>query len=45
MLTLERKEGEIISITHGRETLEVSVALIRNNKVKLRFKGPESFEV
>ena len=45
MLTLERKESEIITISHGEELLEVKVSLLRNNKVKLSFDGPESFEV
>ena len=45
MLTLERKEGEIIIINHGGETLEVSVSMIRNNKVKLSFDGADSFEI
>lgn len=45
MLTLERREDEVISITHGGETLDVKVSLIRGNKVKLSFDGPESFEI
>ncbi|MFK5892316.1 MAG: carbon storage regulator [Pseudomonadota bacterium] len=45
MLTLERKEGEVINITHNGETLDVHVSLLRDNKVKLSFDGPESFEV
>lgn len=45
MLTLQRKEDEVISITHGGETLEVKVTLIKGNNVKLSFDGPESFEV
>lgn len=45
MLTLERKEGQIITITHGGETLDVYVSLIQGNQVKLSFDGPESFEV
>ena len=45
MLTLERKENEVISITHCGETLELHVKLIRDNKVKLSFDGPESFEI
>lgn len=45
MLTLERKEDQVISITHGGETLDVKVALISGNKVKLSFDGSESFEI
>ena len=45
MLTLERKEGEIITITHGGETLDVIVSMLANGKVKLSFDGTESFEV
>lgn len=45
MLTLERKEGEILTITHGGETLDVIVSMLANGKVKLSFDGPESFEV
>ena len=45
MLTIERKQGEIINITHGGETLEVHVSLLRDNKVKLSFNGSENFEV
>ena len=45
MLTLERREGQTIVITHKGETLEVKVALIRDNKVKLSFDAPESFEI
>ena len=45
MLTLERKEGEVINITHNGETLDIRVSLVRDNKVKLSFDGPESFEV
>ena len=45
MLTLERKEYEIITITHGGETLELTIGLIRNNKVKLSFDGAETFEI
>lgn len=43
MLTLERKKGEVISITHNGEKLDVYVSLIQGNKVKLSFDGPESF--
>ena len=45
MLTLERKEDQVVSITHGGETLKVKVSLISGNKVKLSFDGSESFEV
>lgn len=45
MLTLERKENEVISITHNGEDLDVIVSIIRNGKVKLSFDGPESFEI
>lgn len=45
MLTLERKENEVISISHNGEILEIKVALVRNNKVKLSFDGSESFEI
>lgn len=45
MLTLERKEKGIVSIEHKGEVLEVHVSLIKNNKVKLSFDGPESFEI
>lgn len=45
MLTLERKEGEVINITHCGETLEVHVSLLRDNKVKLSFEGSENFEI
>ena len=45
MLTLERREGQIITITHGDETLDVIVSMLANGKVKLSFDGPESFEV
>ena len=45
MLTLERKDGEIITITHNNEKLDIHVALLRNNKVKLSFDGDESFEI
>lgn len=45
MLTLERKEDEVIQISHNGETIDVKITLIRNNKVKLSFDGPESFEV
>ena len=45
MLTLERKQDEVITITHYGETLELHVKLIRDNKVKLSFDGSESFEV
>ena len=45
MITLERKEEQVVSITHGGETLKVKVSLISGNKVKLSFDGPESFEV
>ena len=45
MLTLNRKEGQIISITHGDETLDVYVTLIQGNNVKLSFDGPQSFEI
>lgn len=45
MLTLERKEGEVITITHGGETIDIRVSLLRDNKVKLFFDGSESFEV
>ena len=45
MFTLERKEDQVISKTHGREILKVRVSLISGNKVKLFFDGPESFEV
>lgn len=45
MLTLERKEGEVITITHNNQDLDVIVSVIRNGKVKLSFDGPESFEV
>lgn len=45
MLTLNRKEGEVINITHNGETLDVYVTLIQGKKVKLSFDGPESFEV
>lgn len=45
MLTLERKENEVISITHNGEKLDIHVTMIRNNKVKLSFDAPESFEI
>ena len=45
MLTLERKEDQVISITHNGEILEVKVAQIKDNKVKLSFDGSESFEI
>ena len=45
MLTLERKEDEIIQITHNGESIDIKVTMIRDNKVKLSFNGPESFEV
>lgn len=45
MLTLERKEGEVITITHEGENLEVIVSMLKNGKVKLSFDGPESFEI
>ena len=45
MLTLSRKEGEKITITHAGETLDVYVTLIQGNKVKLSFDGNESFEI
>ena len=45
MLTLERKENEVITITHGGETLELSISEIRDNKVKLSFDGSENFEI
>ena len=45
MLTLERKENEVITITHCGEILDVRVKLIRDNKVKLSFDGTENFEI
>ena len=45
MLTLERKEGEVITIEHGGEILDIHVSLITGNKVKLSFDGSESFEI
>ena len=45
MLTLERKENEVIQITHNGESIDIKVSLITGNKVKLSFDGPESFEV
>ncbi len=45
MLTLQRKEGEIITVTHNGETLDIYVSLIKNNSVKLSFDAPESFEI
>ena len=45
MLTLERKEDQIISITHNGETIEIKVTQIKGNKVKLSFDGSQSFEI
>lgn len=45
MLTLERKENEVITITHAGETLEVYVSQIQGKSVKLSFNGSESFEI
>lgn len=45
MLTLERKAGEKIVITHGNETLELTVTILSKGKVKLNFDGPETFEI
>ena len=45
MLTLERKEDEVISVTHNGEKLDIHVTMVRDNKVKLSFDAPESFEI
>ena len=45
MLTLGRKEGEVLSITHNGETLYVHVSMIKHNQVKLSFDGSESFKI
>ena len=45
MLTLERKEGEVITVNHNGEKLDIHVTMIRDNKVKLSFSAPESFEI
>ena len=45
MLTLERKTGEAVSITHKGETLDVIVSDIRGGSIKLSFDGPLSFAV
>jgi len=45
MLTLERKEGETITITHNGEAIDVIVSMAKNGKVKLSFDGPQSFSI
>ena len=45
MLTLERKEDEVIQITRNGESIDIIVTQIIGNKIKLSFDGPESFEV
>ena len=45
MLTLERKIGEEISITHGDETIDIIVTDIRRGHIKLSFDGPLTFQV
>ena len=45
MLTLERKEGEAVTITHNGEAIDVIVSTAKNGKVKLSFDGPQSFSI
>lgn len=45
MLTLARKEGESIFITHGDEELEVIITSIEGSRMKISFEGPLSFEI
>ena len=43
MLTLERKEGEVIVIHHEGQELRGKVRHARGDKIKLDFDGPEDF--
>lgn len=45
MLTLKRKEGEVITITHNGEDLDVIVTMAKHGRGKLSFDGPTSFEI
>ena len=45
MLTLERKVGEAVSITHKGETINVIITGIKYGNVKVSFDGPLSFAV
>lgn len=45
MLTLERKEGEKITITYQGEILEIYVKTAQHGKAKLSFDGPKDFQI
>jgi sRNA-binding carbon storage regulator CsrA len=44
-LLLSRRQTESVRIVFGGEVLLLTVAEIIGRKVKLRFEGPETFEV
>jgi len=45
MLTLERKESEVITITHNDESIDIIVTKAKNGRVKLTFNGAINFEI
>ena len=45
MLTLERKEGEIIIIQHEGQELRIRVRQAKGDKIKLDFDGPTDFVI
>lgn len=45
MLTIGRRIGEVIKVTHGDEELEVHLTNVSGKQAKLSFEGPLSFKV
>lgn len=45
MLTITRKIGDQVTITHGDETIDIIVTDIRQGQIRLSFDGPLTFQV